>query len=202
MYKLEKVFLFLILGAIPPLIGFLAGWFITSQLLSDWKVILAAGCGGALGLVVDAFFLKRWIQKAFQSDLKIWMSILVFYSICVFGFFMGVPVFNLALAIPAGFYMASRQAHQADVGRDQCLYFWTKIFTTSVFALICLASAILALRDPYTAANLEGMLQLNFAMTQPMIVGLILVGGVVVLAMNWWLTEKTIRVTTTWKKKV
>lgn len=201
MKKIEKVFLYSILGVIPPLTGFLAGWFFTSQVQTVWKVILVAVCGGLLGIVVDVLFLKRWLHKAYQADLKIWVVILIFFSICVFGFFMGVPVFNLVLAIPAGFFIACRQADQADIGRDQCLFFWTKMITTSVFALICLSSAILALRDPYTAANLEGMFRLNFELTQPMIVGLVLVGGMAVLALNWWLTAKTIQITTSWKEK-
>ena len=61
-------------------------------------------------------------------------------------------------------------------------------FTTGVLAVACTASATLALVDPYTAANLEGMLGLGFEVTRPMIVALIIVGGAVLLGMQWTLT--------------
>ncbi len=199
MKKIESWFLFLLLGAIMPLVGFLSIWFATCQLLTDWKVITAACCGGAAGLILDGFLLKRWVAKAYEMDLKLWMVIFIFYSVCVFGFFMGVPVFNLALAVPAGFFMACRQfRHQEDDEQKKRVATQAQIFTTAVFGLICVSSAAIALYDPYTADNLEGMFRLPFELTQGMIVGLIVVGGAVVLAMNWWLTGKTMALTSMW----
>ncbi len=52
---------------------------------------------------------------------------------------------------------------------------------------------MLALTDPYTAGNLEGMLGLGFQVTQPMVLGLILVGGSMLLAAQWWLTGAVVR---------
>ena len=76
---------------------------------------------------------------------------------------MGVPVFNLLLGVPAGFLMGRRlmifragEEHINQLGR------WTQVFTTSVLGLFCLASAVLALGDPSTGANLRGMLGLGF----------------------------------------
>jgi hypothetical protein len=70
----------------------------------------------------------------------------------------------------------------------------TNLFTTGVMGFICAASAYLALRDPTTAANLEGMLRLQFDVTQGMIIALIVVGGTALLGLHWWLIKKTIQV--------
>ncbi|PKO02372.1 MAG: hypothetical protein CVU43_08055 [Chloroflexi bacterium HGW-Chloroflexi-5] len=193
MCKYEKLFLGIVLGAIFPLIGFLAGWWSTSQLASNAWVFIAALVGLIIGIIVDALILKKWVSKAFEMDLRLWMGILFFYAICVFGFFMGVPVFNLALAIPAGLVIGRKFAHQKSpaVAENRTIL-RTNLFTTGVLAFICASSAFLALRDPTTAANLEGMLRLNFEVTQGMIVALIVVGGAGLLAVHWWLVIKTI----------
>jgi hypothetical protein len=124
------------------------------------------------------------------------MVAFLFYSVGLFGFFMGVPVFNLGLAIPAGFILGSRLvARQAD---ETELRFATRNvarFTTGVLALICGASAFIALTDPYTASGLQGMFGLPFEVTQNMIIGLIVVGGFSLLIFNWLLTSISIRFT-------
>jgi len=195
MNKIETTFLGLILGAIFPLIGFLGGWWGTSQSFSNAWVLVAALGGLVLGFIVDVLILKKWVAGAFEMDLKLWMGIFFFYSICVFGFFMGVPVFNVALAVPAGLIIGRKLAHQpisADV--EKRLTFRTNLFTTGVMGFICASSAFLALRDPTTAANLEGMLRLTFKLTQGMIITLIIVGGAALLWLHWVLVAKTIRV--------
>ena len=194
MNKIEKTFLGLILGGIFPLIGFLGGWWGTSQYFSNNWVLVAALGGLALGLIGDGLILKKWVAGAFEMDLKIWMGVFFFYSICVFGFFMGVPVVNVALAIPAGLIIGRKLArHPISSEAEKRLTLGTNFFTTGVMAFICASSAYLALRDPTTAANLEGMLRLPFEVTQGMIVTLIIVGGAALLGLHWVLVAKTIR---------
>jgi hypothetical protein len=60
-------------------------------------------------------------------------------------------------------------------------------------AFICAASAIFALIDPYTEANLQGMLALPFDVTRGMVIGLILIGGAALLILNWRLTSASAR---------
>jgi hypothetical protein len=191
--KLEKLFNGLMIGAIAPLCGFLAGWWIFCKSLSNMQIALTSASGLVLGLIVDALFLKKWTAQAYQASPMLWMSVYLFYSICVFGFFMGVPVFNVLLAIPAGIFSGARLSHlPADAARDQAYVRRAQRFTTAVMALICAASAFLALRDPTTAANLEGMLRLPFRVTTPMIIALIAVGGIGLLLVQWFLTAKSI----------
>lgn len=195
MNKLEKSFLGIVLGPIFPLTGFLAGWWSTSQISSN-ALILAAALGGlVLGIIVDAVFIKKWVAGGFEMDNRLWMAVFIFYAICVFGFFMGVPVFNVALAIPAGILIGRKLANQAmSAEAEKWLILSTNLFTTGVMGFICAASAYLALRDPTTAANLEGMLRLQFDVTQGMIIALIVVGGTALLGLHWWLIKKTIQV--------
>jgi hypothetical protein len=195
MCKFEKFFLGIILGPIFPLIGFLSGWWSTSQTLPNVWVLSAALAGLALGFVVDAFVLKKWVAGAFEMDLRLWMVIFFFYSICVFGFFMGVPLFNVALAIPTGLIIGRLLAHRSlSSDAERQLTLRANRFTTGVMAFICVSSAFLALRDPTTAANLEGMLRLPFKVTQGMIITLILVGGAALLGLHWWLVAKSVRI--------
>ena len=194
MCKYEKLFLGIILGAIFPLVGFLTGWWSTSQLFSNTWVFITALLGLGLGLLVDGVVLKKWAARAFEMDLKLWMVIFFFYGICVFGFFMGVPVFNVILAIPAGLIIGRKLVHQSmTIEAEKRLRLKTNLFTTGVMAFICTSSAFLALRDPTTAANLEGMLRLTFEVTQGMIIALIVVGGAGLLGLHWWLVDKTIQ---------
>lgn len=104
---------------------------------------------------------------------------------------MGVPVFNLALALPAGLFIGRKLAHHPlSVGAENRMKTRTNLYATGVMAFICASSAFLALRDPTTAANLEGMLRLSFEVTQGMIIALIVVGGAGLLGAHWWLVAK------------
>lgn len=192
MNKLESLFLGLLLGTVLPVSGFLAGWWSFSQSMSNAVIALAAFSGMAAGILVDVFCLKKVIARAYQLNPFYWAVVYLFYSICVFGFFMGVPVFNVLLAIPAGIFTGAKSTRlPLDPQQGRQLTRRTQLFTTGVMALICAASAFLALRDPTTAANLEGMLRLSFEVTQPMIVGLIAVGGSGLLLVQWILTAKS-----------
>jgi hypothetical protein len=62
-------------------------------------------------------------------------------------------------------------------------------------ALICAASALIALVSSSTANDLQGMLGLGFEVTQGMIIGLILAGGAGLLAAGWGLSFASVRLT-------
>jgi hypothetical protein len=194
--KLEYLGIGLILGPVAPLVGLLGMWWVAYLLLPEKWIFLGALSGLLFGIFVDLLYLKHQINTAHRLDSKLWGAIYLFYSICVFGFFMGVPVFNLGLALPTGFIIGARLAsHNAVPARVKTVARQTAFFTTIIMFGICLASALLALTDPYTAANLEGMLGLCFQLTQTMIVGIILVGGLMLLILQWCLIIITIQKT-------
>jgi hypothetical protein len=194
--KIEIFVLAVILGLIMPILGLLIGWWGAIPFLPEKMISSVALAGLILGLLADAVFLKRVVQKAHQMDIRIWAAIYLFYSLGVFGLFMGVPVFNVALAIPAGFVIGGRLVHEmVDGHRVRTTACRTCILTTVLIAFICAASAFIALASPSTPADLEGMLGLPFTVTPAMIWGIILVGGTGLLAVNWVLTALSFRFT-------
>ena len=200
MTKLERIALGLILAPVAPLVGLLGGWWGAYALLPEKWIPLGAIAGLLAGILVDPFLLKKLLER--RPSLLLWMAVFLFYSVGIFGFFMGVPVFNAALALPAGFVTGSRlAAENADRTRSWKVAQRTAWFTTGVLALICTASAFIALTDPYTAGNLRGMLGLGFEVTQGMVIGLILVGGAGLLLACCGLTMAAVWVTYKWLSK-
>jgi hypothetical protein len=194
MKVLERISMGLTIGAIPPIIGLLAGWWGTFAVLPERGVMIAALCGLAAGLVADAVFLRRAMTRADVAPWWLWAGIYIFYAIGGFGFLMGVPMLIPLLGLPAGALIGGRLAREAatenQVRRAAHL---ASAFTTAVLVIACIASATIALTDPYTAGSLEGMLGLPFEVTTPMIVGLILVGGTALAVVQWLLTSTVVR---------
>jgi hypothetical protein len=187
----EKILFGLVLGAVPVIFCFLLGWWGSIPFVPEEQISLWAFAGLALGLLVDLLLLRRWLVKAYTLPALAWIGLYLFYSVGLFGFFMGVPVFNLLLAVPAGFFAGAKLAHDRLAETEvRKVVDRTGGFTTAVLALVCLTSAALALADPHTPANLEGLLGLGFAVTLPMLLGVILVGGAGLLAANWWLVKR------------
>jgi hypothetical protein len=193
-FKIEKMLLGLTIGAIFPILGLLTGWWGGFALLQEKSIPSAALAGLAAGFVIDFIFLKKWITGAYAADLKICMAVYAFFSFGMLGFFMGVPVFNVGLALPAGLYIGGRLARRG-AGADEAnrLSRGTCLFTTSVMAVVCLISAIIALAHPYTGSEIEGMLRLPFAVTPLMLAAIIALGGIVLLLLQWIVTAAVIR---------
>jgi hypothetical protein len=124
------------------------------------------------------------------------MAVYLFYSIGMFGFFMGVPVFNVILAVPAGLLIGSKLARQtADHDEVRRMNRNTCVFTTGVLAAVCVISAVIALVDPYTSLDLQRMLGLQFEVTRLMLAGVIAIGGIALLLLQWGITGKVIHLT-------
>ena len=193
---IERVLIGAILGAIFPILGFLAGWWGTLSFMADRLTILIASIGLLIGILVDIACLRRWVDRAYSINVKIWMAVYLFYSIGMFGLFMGVPVFNVILAVPAGLFIGSKLARQtADHDEVRRMNRNTCIFTTGVLAVVCVISAVIALLDPYTSLDLQGMLGLQFEVTRWMLVGVIIIGGTALLLLQWGITGKVIHLT-------
>jgi hypothetical protein len=192
--KIEHFALGLILAPLAPIAGLLGFWWTSYALLPERWIAFCAISGLALGILADIFILKNMIARAYGFRMIFWGAIFLFYTVGVFGFFMGVPIFNAALAIPAGFIVGGKLACEMADGRQvRVATRRTCVLTTIVLAFICAASALLALSSSSTATDLEGMLALPFAASPAMIWGLILVGGVGLLAVNWLLTGLSVR---------
>jgi ABC-type iron transport system FetAB permease component len=193
---IERFVLGLLLAPVAPLAGLMAFWFLGYIFLPEKWIPYSVLTGVLLGVLVDFLVLKPLLDRAHQLSPAFWMTVLLFYSVGMFGMFMGVPIFNAALSIPTGFVVGGRLAHEmANEERIRTASFRACLLTTSLLALICAASAFFALSSSSTPSDLEGMLRLGFTVTPGMIWGIILAGGVGLLAINWFLTGIAVRLT-------
>jgi hypothetical protein len=187
--KIERFIFGCILAPLAPIAGFLGLWCISYALLPEKWIPICAICGLALGFLLDVFVLKKLIQRVYRLGNIFWLAVLLFYSMGAYGLFMGMPVFNAALAVPAGFVVGAKLAHEmSDGSQVRRASIQTCVLTTVMMVLICTASASFALMSPSTPSDLRGMLGLGFEVTSVMIWALILIGGLGLLAFNWVLT--------------
>ena len=149
MKKFENFFFSLILGAFLPLTAGLISliiWFNFSKNENHALIYLSSGL--LSGIIIDIIFLKNWVKNRY--NLPDWVIILIYfiYNIFIYGFFMGLPVFNLIMRI-------------------------------------------IALKDKTTGANIQGMFNLNFEITGTIIWIIILVGGVSLIVLQYFITRFT-----------
>ncbi len=158
--KLENLFLALEFGGIAPIFCFLSGWWGAYLLASENQIPIFALAGLGLGIVIDLLFLGKWVRAAYYVHPLILIAIYLFYSVGIFGFFMGVPVFIIVMGPLAGFYVGRRLSQEkVNVERMNKIIRWTGLFASFVLAVACLAALLLAASEATLAANINGMLQ-------------------------------------------
>jgi hypothetical protein len=195
MKKFDKIFFGLIFGAVLPVTFFFAGWWGTFKYVPENQIFIYAFGGLLTGIILDFFFLKKILLKLFYFDNFLLILIYIFYSVCCFGFFMGVPVFNALLGIPAGYY-AARKCIFLNTGKENAEKYikQTALFSTIVILFISVASATIALIDPFTSQTLKGMFGLNYEITKTILVTGIIIGGLVLICFQYVLTKFTSKI--------
>lgn len=189
----EKILFSAVLGALFPILGLIAVWWGIFAFFQDRVPFQVIFIGLLIGIIVDVVYLKKWVENAYSINIKIWMAIYIFYSLGMLGFFMGVPVFHLTLAIPAGFLIGGRLARRsADLDEFRRTKRITCRFTTCVLTFVCAASGTIALLDPFTGSFIQRLLGLHFEVTRWMLAVVILIGGLGLLILNWVITGKVI----------
>lgn len=184
---LDRIFLFCVYAPVFPIMLFLAGWWGSIPLVPENRIFIYAFLGLALGIGADLVVLGRWLKAGYRIGMVARIAVYLFYMVGVWGFFMGVPVFNVLVGAAAGIFVsrgmtmdgAGKRAIRKALGR-------TAIFATAVMLLVCIASAAIAFLSSSTPSDLSGMSGLRIT---PAIVRLIiLVGGVFLLVAQYWLT--------------
>lgn len=182
--KFDRVFGAIIWGFMLFVVPFCALWWIACTLTKDVRLIgIACILGAAAGITCNVLFLKKLAAHPYSQKTWVAVLLLVLYSVGIFGFFMGVPVFNILAGALAAVYIGrqAKMLSQDKVHFDRQLK-RTQRLLFFVLLAICAVSAYLALSDSHTAANLEGMFSLGFSLTQPILTAIILVGGALLLA--------------------
>lgn len=193
---LEKILLSVVLGGVSPIGFLLCGWWGTYLLGPEDLIPFFALVGLGLGLLVDLLFLRRWIESAYRFHPIVLVAIYLFYSVGMFGFFMGVPVFNTIWGPLAGFYTGRRLKLQNSNPGKTTIH-RVSLFTAFVLAVACLASLLLAASETTLAANINGMLVdmlgLKISFNNQTILLLSLIAGTVLVILEYYLTRAAAR---------
>lgn len=178
-----KIFNSALILPIPPIFFALAFWWTSISFVSESSVKYLILIGLVIGILIDILLYKKYLN----TELSTYVLLLayIFYMICVFGFFMGVPVFNILVCIPFAIYIFK---YHKDYGKD-----FTLISTISMF-MICFASAFIALNSSSTLNDLNGMLGTGGYITNMALYLIIGVGGVGLVIANFFLTKYSGRV--------
>jgi hypothetical protein len=194
--KIERFIIGVLLAPPAPLAFFLLGWWGSYEFMPEKLIPYGAIGGLILGILIDILILQRLIDRYDKLGMAFWSVVYLFYSIVIFGFFMGVPIFNSLLSLPAGMLIGSiLVAENADINRAYKTVRRTAWFCTAVLMLVCIASATIALLSESTASDLQSMLGLGFEVTPGMILGLIGIGGLVLLVSGWLMANTAVRLT-------
>ena len=191
----DKVVSCAVLAPMAPIALLLAGWWGSVGVLGDSPAVaLFAFSGLAVGIALDATVLRRSLDSLYTMSDRRLLLVGLFYSIGMYGFFMGFPVFNAIIGVVGG-YVAARRAAIMGWPRERALRDGRRvaIAMTWVLGALCVATAAMALNEATMGEQLRGMLGLSFVVTWPMIYAIIAVGGVGLLVLQYVATALTTR---------
>ncbi len=168
---------------IPPVFFALAFWWTSISFISESFIKYLILAGLVVGILIDILLYKKYLN----AELSTYVLLLayIFYMICVFGFFMGVPVFNIFVCIPFAIYIF--KYHKDYVKK------FTLVSTISMF-VICFSSAFIALNSSSTLNDLNGMLGTRGYITNTVLYLIIGAGGVGLVIANFFLAKYSGRI--------
>jgi hypothetical protein len=150
--------------------------------------------GLGVGLIIDCFFLKSWIKKAYQMNVKILAVLYIFYSIGALGFCMGIPVLNFVLGMAAGVY-AARKMYHTKGGPAQLAQGVKRIsiFSAAVMVFICCLITLWAIVGQMIGYRFETP-WISLTLTVPTFFAIVLIGGAALVLLQYWLTRLSARI--------
>jgi hypothetical protein len=201
MTKTDRIFGFITVGSIIFLFCFCTGWWLSYIL----KFNMTAGIivGSLAGIAIDIAVLPKAVTCFFEISPVCLALIYAFYMIGIFGFCMGVPILNVIPGIMAAFYTSRKMRNiKADkmVLNDASKKVY--VFSAVGLAAICICSAAIAISDPYTAENIEGMLGLGFKLNDAAIWGIISVGGTLLMITQFFMEKLTFKLSFRSKERI
>jgi hypothetical protein len=186
----ERLFLQIIIGLVAPVLFLLIGWWGSIPFVPEESIKYFALGGLLTGLFIDILFLRRWVRKAYTLPVAWFVLIYLFYSVCLLGFFMGVPLLNLVMGPLGGYYVGLCLRHQNQdkeaVNRSAKR---TALFAAAVMAVICAASWTIAYLDTSLAANIQGLFHLEHTLERGTILGLAIPAGIVLVGLEYLLAR-------------
>lgn len=189
--RLETLLYALLLGGALPVFLFMLAVTLWFYLSSNEAIVLYPVIAAILtGLIIDGFFLRKCMARLYHLPIWIMVILFVFYNICIYGFFMGFPLFNLVMGPIAGYYMATRLHKQtANPERIARTAKRTVVFTGVVMLMLCTVTAILGLSESSITYQSQEMLHINTANTRIILWAISLIGGVFLVGAQVILTR-------------
>lgn len=184
----DKLISAITLGLLAPIVLALLFWWgayiIDKRPDTGFIFLIAAGL--TAGMILNATVLRKFIFSLFMLPFAGLITIEVFYSVMIYGFFMGFPVFNSLVGV-AGSYIVIRKSVINNNTADKRNLSFKKISLFSFFLLLflCLCSAVLALGEPSICLQVQSMLGLKFSVEMWMIWLLIIAGGAALLIFQY-----------------
>ena len=186
MNRFEKCFSVLMLGLIAPVSLMLLGWWGSIPFITESSVMVIALSGFIIGIVLDFTVLRQLIFRLFYLPLPALFAVALFYSVMIYGFFMGFPLFNTLVGITCAYAAARGSVLQSTDGQAlQKRARTVQWFSFALLLSICICTAVLALREATITSQVQQMLSLPFKVTQGMIWTMILVGGILLLVLQY-----------------
>lgn len=193
MKNFEKKINGLIIGSLFPLtLGLLSVtiWVLFDKSESRPFIYLISGL--LIGGLIDLKFLKSWINYRFKMPIWIITLIYLMYNVFVYGFFMGLPVFNAFLGLLAGYYFGNRICfNKVESEKHPKLINQVSIFSGLIMTTVCISSGFLAIYDNGAAGMIKNVLGLSFEVTHSMLWIIVLIGGAALISTNILLTRIT-----------
>ena len=189
MSRIDRFIFTVIYGGVMPVFLFLAFWWSTIKIIPEKYIFIFTFSGIILGLVFDALYLKKIMKNIFDVNIIFPLLVFLFYSVCVYGFFMGVPVFNAVMGLIAGRYCALRagylgQNNEQKRKSGKC----SAAVSSFVLAAFCAASTVLAVNHENTPNEIKHMLGLQFDVNWTTVWLIIIIGGALLVAAEYYLT--------------
>lgn len=167
------------MGLPAPVALMLAFWWGSIPFFTDdRRIMMHALIGLVLGLAADATVLRKYLKGLFTMPFWILTALYLFYSMIIYGFFMGFPVFNAFVGI-LGSYLVARGCIVTGLNESETRKRLGSFMFVSTLMLtsLCVCTAWLALREPGIAGQIEGMLGLGFKVSGHLVWLLIILGG-------------------------
>ena len=192
MIKFERFLFNCLFGVVIPILCFLIFWWSSLLFTSDQKYIIFAAITGIVAGLIISFIIKLTRKPdVFRLSKPILIITYLFYNAGIFGFFMGIPLFNLIWGPIAGFYWVKRLIYNNNAVDFKAEINRLSVFTSIVTGFVCLFSAIFALLSESTPDDLKMMLHLHFDLSQPLLISLIIAGGLFLIFSQYLLTRIT-----------
>jgi len=192
--RIELLFLQVVIGLLAPILLLLIGWWGSLPFVAEESIKFFALGGLLLGILLNIIYLRRLVQAAYRFPKAAFVLVYLFYSLCLFGFFMGVPLFNLFLGAAGGYYVGLCLRHQRKPREEvEKTARQVALFSALVLALVCLVSWLLAFSDAYLVENIQGLLRLPNPPSRAAILGFSALVGIAMVGVEYFITRAMLR---------